>query len=457
MSTTGDMVIDLNFVPEWARRPADQNPYVRFEGRRAPRSEPGGRPSDRRARDAKPGARDPARGRFRGALPRRGRPVEGDRSAPLPARAPVPVKVTFIPERRGLQPLAAQLARSGRAYPLFEVAALFLSKPEFYAVKQELMADGPASESLRLYQCAECKMVFLDRSLATAHVLGRHAESYYVREETQVDPPKGTFQCVARCTLSGELLGPPNYHGYAERVLDVHRTRFPAMPIEDYRKRIVNETDPALIEQWKTQSCRQVVYRLAKAAEADSLQFARRQDMESHFLEHYAPGLIREGARFITPGVACRALEDSRIQQAIEEAWARENRFPLNLAIAIQPAFRHLGLFFFKTAGRATFVSAIMPHAMNPAQATEAVRSILECLSRNPGLRRRDLAEALYPRAAPDAPEVAALIHALRWLVDRGHVIEFYNGTLAIPGRRAEAPKEPAGSPAPSRGAAAGG
>jgi len=449
------MVIELNFVPEWARRPADQSPYARFEDRPRGRGRDrdGGRDQDRRRPGDKSGYADQRRrgpesgGKRRGGLgpPRPFRtastpsPSESDHRTERPDTRPPPIEVTFIPERRGLKPLVARLARSGRAYPLFEVATLFLSKPDFYAVKQEVMPGGDGAESVFLYQCAECKVVFLDRNRAVAHVLNKHMDLFYAREEKQVEPPKGSFICVARCKLSGELLGPPNYHEFNERVMELHSTRFASMSLDAYRRQIVNETDPALIEQWKKEACRQIVYRTLRAAEP--LIFKRRNQVESHFLEHYAPALIRQGRRFVTPGVACRDLEDPQIRRVVEESWAHENQFPLKMAVSIQPAFRHLGLHMFKASGKATFVTAIIPHPIDPLQAADGIRRILECLCAHPGVSRQKLVSFLHPEAAPAAPEVAAILHALRWMVEKGHVIEFYNGTLAIPYRRPESAK----------------
>ncbi len=486
MSTPGEMVIELNFVPEWARRPADQNSYARFEDRRGgrdrdhDRDRDGARDQDRRRPGNKSGYGEQRRmgpesgGRKRnamGASPRSFRappgnaPSAGDRRQPAgnamrrPDNSerseyrPLPVEVTFIPERRGLKPLVARLARSGRAYPLFEVATLFLSKPDFYAVKQEVIPGAAGAESVFLYQCSECKVVFLDRNRAVAHVLNKHLDLFYAREETQCDPPKGSFVCVARCKLSGELLGPPNYHEFNERVIELHSTRYSSMPLDAYRRQIVNETDPALIEQWKKDACRQTVYRTLR--EAEPLTFKRRNQVEAHFLEHYASTLIWQGRRFVTPGVACRDLEDSQMRRLVEESWAHENQFPLKMAVSIQPAFRHLGLHMFKASGKATFVTAIVPHPIDPAQAAEGIRRILECLCAHPGVTRQELVKLLWPDIAPDAtpdtPEVAAILHALRWMVEKGHVIEFYNGTLAVPYRRPEPAKSDKASPPASR------
>lgn len=471
MSIPGDIVIDLNFVPDWARQPAKESSYSYRAGSTSGRA----RRENKRPQSAKsyvadrdriglaPGAglpggeTEPRPGAAAPAPAESSRQIKQPTASPLnlpeqqkklrpqnvsPAawerkrgrvlpKRPLPLKVTFIPESRGLKPLAERLSRSGRAYPLLELAALFISKPDFYAVKQEVKPDGAATTSLFLYQCATCQVVFLDFDLTVAHVLNRHLDLFYAREETTSETPRGVFTCVARCRLSGELLGPPNYHEFNERLSELHRSRFAAMSLAAYRRQIVNETDPALIEQWKKEACRQITYRTLRAAEP--LTFQRRSQVEAHFRKHYAPTFIRRSRRFITPGVACRDIEDPLVRQAIEEERARENRFPLKMALAIQSAFRRLGLRQFKASGKATFVTAILPQALDPLRATDDLRRILECLCAHPGVSRQELVRFLQPASAPDAPEVNAILQALRWLGERGHVIEFYNGTLAVP------------------------
>ncbi|MBI2439852.1 MAG: hypothetical protein HYV35_00585 [Lentisphaerae bacterium] len=462
MSTPGDMVIELNFVPAWARRPAKENYYARYEARSAEGR--AGREARRRSddnyrypkRNARPQPQTSRRAPGLSQLPPRredsrasasgyatrdktersgsehGQGASDGKYPRGSGSPPAPLKITFIPESRGLKPLAARLRRSGRAYPLLDVAALFISKPNYYAVKHEVAVDGHRRAPLFLYQCSACQAVFLDYDLSVAHALNAHLDRFYAREEIALEPPKGTFTTVARCKLSGELLGPPNYHEFNERLAELHRTRFAAMELEAYRRQIANETDPELIEQWKKEASRQVVYRTLRAAEPAT--FRRRSQVEAHFREHYAPEFIRRSRRFIASGVTCRNIADPCVRQAVEDSWARENKSALKMASAIQAAFRRLGFHVFKASGKTTFITAILPQAINPAQTTTDVRRILECLGMHPGASRRELVKLLQPQAAPNAPEVAAVLQTLHWLVARGHVIEFYNGTLALPG-----------------------
>ena len=473
--------IELAFVPDWARKSPEKwtssetNPKHDAESKRGRqgkardvyqhsdrrqsyldrnRSAPAARADGQAARGARFGRRsrnnagdfESGRKTFRPAFTDK---TDGSRS---PQTVLPKIAVSFIPERSGLKPLVKQLSRTRRAYSLFEVATTFLSKPEFYAVAIEATgSDG--QPALPFYQCGECKAVFANKQLAFNHGLNRHINLFYDQEEKDCEPPQGKFLCVARCTLSGELLGPPNYHEFNDKLLELHRTRFADLPIDQYRKKIINETDPASIEKWKKEVSRKKVYRTKLLNEP--VAFERSSLLEQHFTENYAPALIREGYRFVVPATVSHDLDDHQIKQLIQESWKKEMRFPINMASAILKRFHQLGLHIFKTS-KMTFVSAVKPRPIDPAQATNIVRNILEWIRTNSGKTRQDLVVALVPGTAPESTAVTEIIDALVWLIDRGHVIEFMNGTLAVPNRAHSGKKEsketsvPAGASGPS-------
>ncbi len=350
--------------------------------------------------------------------------------------------VSFIPERRGLKPLANLLAKTARAYALMDVAAMFLSRPEYHAVKLELAAQAPRAH--QLYQCRQCQLLFLSSEQVIQHGLAKHFDLFYEGESIQVEPPKGKFMCVARCGLSGALLGPPNHHAFNDSLLEMHRTRFASLPLEEYRAKIINDTDPAAIEQWKQALCQQMIYR-PRQPDASAQIFNRRAEAELHFREQQAPTLIRQGKRFVIAGPLSRQIEDPTLKQIIQQAWYRESRFPIKMAMALQAAFRSYGLHTFKTAPKSSFITAIRPQPMAAAQALADIRRILEHLEAHPGLSRADLVAALQGASAPEGPPVAQLINHLRWLIDKGHIIEFMDGKLAVP--QQPAPRQPQASP----------
>ena len=449
-----EVVLDLNFVPTWARQAPGTNPYAHFEGR-AERSDRPDRGRDRRSdrRDQPRGA--PGQDRFARGRPPAGRdarqPPRMDRR-PRPADEPhagglevAPVEIAFIPERDRLAALVHDIHLARRAFPLVDLGMKFLSNPDCYLVKVEVRrsANPAGNQDIQLIQCQECKALFLDPQAAEAHALARHLDKLFLVENVTTEPPAGNFVCVARCRMSGELLGPPNYHGYNDRLLELYRTRYAHLSLDDYRSRIETIRDPALVEKWKETQCTQTVYKLKGSEPPQTL---KRAEAEAQFRAQALPGLLHRGRRFVVPARGTADWEDIRLRRAIREAWAHESRFPASLIFALRPAFRHMHLHLFKISGGATFTTSIRPHPIPAEHAVEPIREVLHFLQAHPGCTRQQLVEGLRPGLPTDAPEVAAVISPLRWLIDKGHLIEFFNGTLSLPvgaGR--------AGAPAPSR------
>lgn len=444
MADNDDILIELNFVPAWARgTPRDS---VRVK-------------PDSGAAEERPVARrgGPPRGQGRHFQPARAMERRPERAAdgmgrgaaaPRPAQrfepARADVAVSFIPGRKGMAPLAHKLAKSGRAYPLMDLAAMFMSKPEYYAVRIEIApkeSEEPGAGALtELFQCAECGDIFIEQKRAVSHALAEHFESFYSIEESVCEPPKGNFPCVARCSLSGEILGPPNYHGFQDRVLELHRRRFSHMPLDEYRKHIVNENDPALVEKWRQQACRRTAYKTLRAREAQS--FSRRTEVEEHFMRAHASDAVRRNTRFVIPGGVAVQMRDESLMAAVREAWNRESRFPLRMSLALRFELKRLGLKLFRTSGRAVFVSSIAPNPIKPESAVEGIGRVISHLMANPGCTRQELAAALLPGADAETLASSDVMRDAHWLKEKGHIVEFSDGRLAAPcgdaGRRRE-------------------
>ncbi len=457
-----ELALDLNFVPTWARKPAEGNPYEHFQGgreggrRREERSGERRGPRDERGGPRKPrsdGDRRPPRGGGReGQGPGQGpaptfqpasRPPYQERREFRYEQRPVqlPIEVSFIPERNRLGGVVRQLHTSMRAYPLPFLAGLFLSKPDHHLIKLEVRGG----RDLKLYQCREDGVVFLDPEALNSYILRSHLETYFTAEDVQVEPPAGNFVVVGRCRHSGVLLGPPNYHGFNERLSELHRTRFSNMSLDAYRGSIEMVRDPAVIEQWKEQSRSQRVYKAKDGGEAAPA--LKRAEAEALLAGKIAPKLVVAGTRATMPAAAVAKLEDQELKRLIHEAWNREDRFPLKLMLALRPAFKRMRLHVFK-AGRESFVTAIPPKALDASHVVENIRQILSILQEHPGWTRQQLADMLCPGAAMESPEVTTALAPLRWLIEKGHVIEFFNGTLSVPGHERRKQTPPASEPA---------
>lgn len=264
------------------------------------------------------------------------------------------------------------------------------------------------------------------------YLIRTHLDSHFERVEQAIEPPTGNFVCVGQCRRSGIILGPPNYHGYSERLNEVHRTRFAHMTLDQYRNEIDMVKDPAIIEKWKEECRTQVRYRLRETPDAEAnLTLSQ---AENQFNEKYAASYVLSGTKVIMPGTAVGLVRDERLLNTLRSAWMREERFPLSLMLALRPAFRRMRLHLFKAGRDETFVTSIPPKPMDAEHAIESIKNMVGLISDHPGINRKSIIDKLCPGKSPDDPEVAAKLEPLGWLTDKGHIIEFFNGTYAIPG-----------------------
>ena len=470
-----ELALDLNFVPTWARKPPE-NPYVgREDSREGDRGRPGRR-EDRRGgfgnreggdrRGPRPGGPRPGgprpAGGFRrpeggarpdgGARPGGGfrregadrfsrprredgprREGGGDRRPPREALPRLNVKVAFLPDRERLALVVRDIQASRRAFPLIEIANRFLGREDLYLVKLELPGTPEGAERQTFVQCLECKRVFRTRANAEAHLLSDHLDKFFTVEETEVEPPAGVFTCVARCRLSGVLLGPPNYHGYNEKIQELWSSRFAQMSKAEYLGHVETVRDEALIEQWKDSLRKKTVYRLKEAPEGQEAAAMSRAEAQDWMRAGKLNPLLRESARCMVPGPQSKKFDDGALRSAVSLAWQRETRFPFSLSLALRPAFRHMHLHLFKVNARETYVTAVPPMPVDLATAPAIVKEIVEFLEAHPGTTRQGVLEGLRPGANPESPEAAELLLHLNNLVANGGAIEFFNATLVLP------------------------
>ena len=376
---------------------------------------------------------------------RRG-PPRRDGADRRPPREPLPhlnVRVAFLPDRERLALVVRDIQASRRAFPLIEIANRFLGREDLYLVKIELPPPAEGAERQTFVQCLECRRVFRARANAEAHILNEHLDKYFTIEETEVEPPSGAFAFVARCRLSGVLLGPPNYHGYNEKIQELWSSRFAHMSKAEYLGHIETVKDEALIGQWKDSLRKKTVYRLKELPEGQEAVAMSRQEAQDWVRTGKLNPLLRESGRCMVPGKQSKQFDDGALRAAVFLAWQKETRFPFTLSLALRPAFRHMHLHLFKVNAKETYVTAVPPTPVDLATAPAIVKEIVAFLDAHPGSTRHHVLEGLRPGANPESPEASEVLLHLGNLVANGGVIEFFNATLALPrgGLRSEAKK----------------
>lgn len=158
--------------------------------------------------------------------------------------------VTFYSEDTSFNALAKTIRASCRTIELFEIARTVIAKEDrFVAVlARKSSADGTVSKAL--YISVPDGLPFESQEAVVAHVFSQHLGLFFDTSEVEIEAPKGNYQVINKCGVTGELLGPPNYHLYNQYVQQHHAAKIKGLSLEAYRARIETVRDPEVVAQW---------------------------------------------------------------------------------------------------------------------------------------------------------------------------------------------------------------
>ena len=451
-------LLDLKFLPAWVKEPGATNHYDHYTAEEAPtelrsrdrvgRHKDRSFPSrERRGQTQRPGSK-PDR-RHRGRTPKtedtRRRDSDrgnnrrsSDRVAQTPPK-PFEGTIRFLPRQNVFENVVAQIKSGSVAYSLFVLARLFLEKAGRYEVRLTAKAEAP------LFQLGEDGGVSVDREFLERNAFRFAQRDFYQVNVVETDPIKGNFSNVARCRLSGTLLGPTNHHAYQPQLRSLYEQRFSRrLSFPDYQRQIEIVSDPAVVERWKEEARKVTTYSTVR--EQTPLTFSSAAEAERHFRSHYLPALVRNVEDVTVGGTSSRSLPDRILNRAIEEAWGSESRSPSNVMQELASRFRQNGLHIFRHRRGMLFVSPIRARAFvhEHAGVSPLVNSILEAVAATVGINRKQLFETLTGNGASEdaEPRRLALASDLRWLINEGYLIEFNDGSLDRPRMKSKQPQK---------------
>lgn len=410
-----------------------------FQKPAGPRPGPDG-PADMPERREGAGDRRPSRD-FRGG-PRRdgGGDERGSRFAP---RGEQPIErgpyespyftATFYPEDTSFNALAKTIRASCRTIELFEIARTVVAKDDRFVVvlARKPATDGSAAKPI--YLSVPDGIPFESEEAAVAHVLSRHLAQFFETAEVEVEPPKGNFQVINKCGITGELLGPPNYHRYNQFVQQHYATKISRMSPEAFRARIESVRDPEVVAQWLekmkkvTRFTLKLTGKAAKAAapaeatpaaapepaegapaaeaaapaapaeapapEQAAPSFDSIDDARAYLLANARERVVRplETARF--HGKLVESFPAGEIRRTIEGALERQRRFPLDTANALRGRLRREHFTIFKKGSKGiSYVCAVKRKFRTPSQTfSDSIGGLIAFIEAHPMVRGSEL------------------------------------------------------------------
>ncbi len=327
---------------------------------------------------------------------------------------PLDAEVKVLPETKALGTIIRKLQNDYHAYKLKDLAYFFLDNPS-----SVLLRVTPNVEGEKIYQCKACGFAALNEEDVAAHILNAHLGDYYDSKEVECEPPKGNFNCVAKCGLSGVLLGPPNVHEFNSIVKEMVRTKYPNMSEEEYRSHIEMVRDADAIEQWRAGATKRTIF-TAKGAGEDAAILTREQ-AEGEFKRTILASLMDTPKHALVTLEMALKTPSKPLLWAARDAVEAEKRAPYGMLFALRGAFHHRKLHFFRANDPRgpEFVTNAELKEFDMEHAIPELVKVAAFIVEHPCAPKVDI--------APDAETEQHLV----WLASTGHVVAFTNGVFS--------------------------
>lgn len=421
----------LDFGPAWARKGAKgSQPAKEYSNHKGERPEGGGKSADRRK--PRQGGRPQAGGGSGGKRdfksnnkPNFKRNDSRERKPrPVFVAAEVGVSASIMPIEEGVDNLVKEISASGRTYSVFDLARVVLgARDRFHIVlRSDEKENGP-----ELLQAKHDSAVFLTKEECLNYAASAAwLSEIYKSEEIEVEAPAGAFQNIAKCGLSGELLGPTNFHGYQDKVIELHRTKFSNLSLENYKKRIVTESGEEVVNAWKESMTKRTIYKLVSD---ETIVFESKAAMLQHFSTTGFDDSFHKTRKAQVPSdIEVKKLSPSLLT-SLKECIQEQRRYPGDLSSFLCRQLSGRQLAVFKWQGK-LHCGPSRPHQLpEDLNMADRPKAIYTWVNENIGAGIDALWKSVFPVEIEEKAK-HEWYHDLHWLINEGYVIFMNNGLL---------------------------
>lgn len=437
----------LDFGPAWARKnDSPKKEYRSYDGEKKRRPAKGARNSQGgQGRPA--GKQGGQRGDFKGKGRPAGKDFKGKGRRPQQfTPAEELIEASIMPIEEGVDNLAKEITAAGRTYSVFELARVVLGARErFSIIFKKISKDG--KEGPEMLQCKEDGALFLTQEECLSHAASAEwMNTLYKSEEIEVEAPAGNFQTIAKCGFSGELLGPTNFHGYQDRVLELYNSKFSNMSLEQYKRRIETESGDDIVNLWKEGMKKRTIYKLASD---ESVVLDSKSAMLQHFTtEGFAKVFHKTHKAQVPSDIEAKKLSPSLLTN-LKEVIQDQRRYPgaLSSFLCRQLSGRQLAVF--KWQGK-LHCGPSRPHVVpEDLKMADRPAAIYKWVCDNVGAGIDELWKAMWPEEIEDEKK-HEWYHDLHWLINAGYVI-FMNSGHLFPSSASKKPTTQVAKTAPTK------
>jgi hypothetical protein len=424
--------------PAWARAAGGQQerkPKADFKTAERPARRDDRGPDDRKgAPRSRDGGRRPFQDRGGKSDDRRVGPPRNEDAPPAEG-----VRVTLAPDAQAVHLIGKEIHQVARVYPLFDVAKILLAE----RARCRAVFEAPAPHA-PLFRGKLDESVFLTREEAVRHLWHSELRAQFLEEETiDVEPPTGNFLVVAKCGISGEWLGPPNFHSYQVTLRRLHRERFPNMPFAAYSAKVRTERGEEAVNAWLDTMKRKTRWRIK--GDAEDAWIEDRADAERALATRCFDQAFSEVRHTeVLASVPAKNLSPS-LMTSLKLAGNHARNHPAILIPAVCKAVEAEHLPVFKRQGK-LYTGPARPHPL-PLDAVLAERPgiMVNWIRANKPAKLEGLWQAVLPEGSTAPP--AEFAADLFWLLHQGHILLFTDDTLVVQDLRDPLTPDPSAEP----------
>lgn len=365
-------------------------------------------------------------------------------------------EVIFYPDDTAFKSLVKAIRGSNKTYDLFDITRLILAKPDRF-VAMIRPTSNKEENSNHFYVALADGCPFENEVKAFDHCFENFIDQYFTIETVTIDPPKGNFVMINRCSITKELLGPPNYHRYQEFIEQHHAGRLANMAFETFVSKIETVKDPEVIEEWLKKMTGQTRYVLKDTDNSsEPLSFDNSKEARKYLYENKIETMVKSISSLRVPGKLFSVMPDQNlIRRSIEFHLETQRRFPLETANHLRGRLRRLKVNVYKMSSRGiSYICAVKRKFRIEGQIlADSVQSLIDYIVNNSRSKVSDLEESFLGIEKKDtvvdistsdenkdtesndlSPEDKVRVHLMRqdlfWLISEGYVVEYEDGNL---------------------------
>ncbi len=316
------------------------------------------------------------------------------------------IDVLLYPNDSAFKALTIALQTSKITYQLFEIASLILEKPGRFVAVAKVLDNLKVEEGhlTQLFMSVPDHLPFATEEEAVNHVLKNYLDLFLDKQEVEVEAPKGNFTHVSRSLLTGEILGPSNYHKY-QNILKNHYHQYGKdMPYEKFLNRIETVKEKEAIDAWLEKMKKEIRYTLKDVPEGQIPPiFESFESARHHLLTHFKDKIVKVTDSVRLPGNAVETLSDGPIKRSILSVFEYQKRFPLETSNNLRGRLRRMNFTLYKKGAKGvSYVSAVKRNFRTPQTVfAPSIQELIEWIEKNPNILKPQLPYLFLGLEAP--------------------------------------------------------